>query len=140
MPNATPILGKDAVFTLTPVGGGSEIVLKNSDWEITPDPNIAEAPNTSDGMLRCPGLFDYKGKVNGSTDATSTTTAVESQAKAGSIYVFKGYRSKAATTFFTGTLILGPLSIKTGTGTVENWSFDFLKQSGLLTYPDGSTQ
>jgi hypothetical protein len=140
MAAAQPIVGRDAVFVLTPIGGGSDIVLNNSDWDINPDPNVAEAPNTTDGMLRCVGLFDYKGTVKGNTDATSPTTAVESKAKAGAIYNFKAYRSKAALTYFAGTLILGPLKIGTGVSTVENWQFEFLKQSGVLTYPDGSTQ
>lgn len=141
---AQPIVGTNAVVELVLVVAGTPtgpvITLKNSDWEITPDPNVAEGPNTSDGMIRAPGLYDYKGKIKGSTDATSATTAADSQAKAGAIYNFKIYRSKALNLFYAGTLIMGPLTVGTGTGTMENWSFDFLKQSGFLTYPDGTQQ
>ena len=140
MSAAVPIVGVNATVELTPVGGGSVIVIKNSDWSIEPGPAIFEAPNTTDGMLRVAGLQDYKGEIKGSTDATSPTTAIESQVKGGAIYTAKFYRSKGSNLYFGGTVILGPPKIGTGLSTVENYTIPFMKQSGVLTFPDGSTQ
>lgn len=137
---ATPIVGINATVELTPVAGGSVIVIKNQDWEIEPGPEIFTAPNTTDGQLRVAGLFDYTGSFKGSTDATSPTTAVESQIKPGATYNAKFYRSKGSNLYFGGCVILGKFKIGTGISTVENFSIPFSKQSGLLTYPDGSTQ
>lgn len=141
---ATPYVGVDAAFEITPVVGGvatgSPITLKNSEWEISPTNAVAEGPNTTDGMVRAPGLNDYSGSVKGSTDVTSASTPIEVNVMPGSIFFFKAYRSKTATTFFSGYLIVGKdLKIGTGTGTLENWSFSFMKCYGPLTLPNGAT-
>ena len=137
---AKPYVGVDAVFTLTPVGGGSTVTLKNSDWEIHPMNAIAEAPNTTDGMVRAPGLNDWKGKVKGHTDVTTTSTSIEAQVMPGQIWQFKAYRSYGASTYFSGTLIVGEdLNITTGTGSNEDWDFSFAKAYGALTLPNGTT-
>lgn len=140
MANALPIVGVNSVFKLIPIGGGSTITLKNSNWEINLDPNIKEAPNTTDGMLRTLGLFDYSGNVKGWTDATSVSTGADAQAKPGNFYTFQAYRSSVTSLFFSGTIVMGTLKIATGVDDLETWSFDFMKQSGVLTYPDGTTQ
>jgi hypothetical protein len=137
---ATPYVGVDAAFVLTPIGGGSDVTLWNSDWEIDPDGNVAEAPNTTDGMVRAPGLFDYKGSVKGKTNVASTSVSIETLAMSNQIWAFKAYRSKTATTFFAGIIIIltGP-KISTGTGTTEEWELSFAKAYGPLTLPNGTT-
>jgi hypothetical protein len=141
---ATPIVGVDAQFTMQAVNNlgvliGSPIVLWNSDWEITPSNAIAEAPNTTDGMVRAAGLNDWKGKVSGKTNVNTLATPVEGNVMPGFIFFFTGYRSKGSNLFWTGYLIVGEnLSIKAGTGTTEEWSFDFAKAYGFLTLPNGN--
>jgi hypothetical protein len=146
---ATPIQGVDAQFTLTEVIAGvptgAPIVLWNSDWDITPSNKIAEAPNTTDGMIRAPGLNDYKGTVKGSTNTTvagvvSNANAIESNAMPGQIFAFTGYRSKGSSTSWSGFIIMGDdLKITTGVGSLENWEFSFAKAYGYLTLPNGNT-
>lgn len=138
--SALPIVGTNAVVELTPAGGGSVITVKNSDYSINTKGNVAEGPNTTDGMLRAPGLFDWDGDFKGSVDTTSTSTAIESQLKSNGIYDAKFYRSKVGSTFHSGRIIIMDLKLATGTGTVENYTVSFAKQSGTLTYPDGTTQ
>jgi hypothetical protein len=135
---AKPIVGVDAVVELTPPGGGGTITLKNSKYKITPKNAIKEAPNTTDGMLRAPGLNDYTGSFEGHTDATSGATGAESQAMPGDVFDFKLYRSKTTNLYWSGRLIIGEdLSIETGVDQTEDWSFSFAKQSGPLVTPGG---
>lgn len=135
---AKPIVGVDAVVELTPVAGGTTIILKNSKYKIALKNAIKEAPNTSDGMLRAPGLNDYSGTVEGHTDVSSATSPIENQALPGSIWNAKFYRSLGAATFWSGTIIMGEdLSIETGCDQTEDWSFSFAKQSGPLVTPGG---
>lgn len=137
---ATPIVGVAAVVELTPIAGGSTVTLKNSKYKLMLKSNIKEAPNTTDGMLRAVGLYDYTGSIEGSTDSTSGTTAIEGQALPGQVWDFKIYRSKTANTYFGGTLILGEtLSIESGVDMAESWSFDFARAYGALTLPGGGS-
>jgi hypothetical protein len=142
---AIPYVGVDAKFTITLLDStgtptGSPINLKNSDWEITPSNAIAEAPNTTDGMLRAPGLNDYKVTAKGSTDTKTTSTSIEAEVMPGMIVAFNAYRSATASTSFSGFIIIGAdLKISTGTGTVENWDLSGAKAFGPLTLPNGST-
>jgi hypothetical protein len=135
---AKPIVGVDAVVELTPTAGGSAITLKNMKWSLEPDAPLYTAPNTSDGMLRAAGITDYEGDLEGSTDATNTSTAIEALAMPGQIWDFKLYRSKGASTFFAGTLITGKLSVSTGTDQVEAWKLHFAKAYGDLVLPNNA--
>jgi hypothetical protein len=138
MPYAKPIVGIDATVELTPTGGGSSIIIKNSKYKITPKSMIKEAPNTTDGMLRATGLTDYSGSVEGHTDATSSATAVDAQVMPGDIFDAKFYRSKNSNLYWAGRIIVGEdLSIESGVDQTEDWSFSFAKQSGPLITPGG---
>ena len=137
---AKPYVGTDSQFTLMPVGGGSEATLWNSDWDITPSNAVAMGSNTTDGIVRSAGLNDFKGTVKGKTNVTSTSTSVEAIVMPGQIWQFKCYRSKTASTYFTGFLIVGDdLKITAGTGDQESWEFSFQKAYGVLTLPNGTT-
>lgn len=136
---AVPYVGVDAIVKLTLQPGGAEFTLKNSDWELTLKNMIKEAPNTTDGMLRAPGLADYSGKVSGHTDVALPANAIEANVVPGSIFGFKLYRSNGASTYFAGNLIVGEdLSIKTGVDSTEDWDFSFAKCYGPLIFPGGT--
>ena len=136
---AKPYVGVDAVVELTPILGGATITLKNSKYKLSPSNKIAEAPNTTDGMVRSPGLSDYSGTIEGHTDVTNANTPVEVSCVPGVIYDFKLYRSKTANTYWAGTLIIGEdLDITTGVDQTEDWTFSFAKAYGNLTSPGGA--
>jgi hypothetical protein len=141
---AKPIVGVDAIVILTPlpttaVPSPTAFTLKNSKYSLSISNKIAEAPNTTDGMVRAPGLSDYKGSVEGFTDVTSSTTVIESSVVMGAMYAFKIYRSLASASYWSGTLIMGEdLKIDTGCdGGAESYSFSFAKAFGPLTSPSG---
>jgi hypothetical protein len=136
MSTAVPIVGTNAKVVFIPVGG-SPITLKNSHYTLQPTGNIKEGPNTSDGMVRCGGLDDYKGSIKGYTDVSGNTTPIEQQVANKTIGELKLYRD--ATHFWDCTaVIIDNLQIESDVNEPEEWSFDFLKQSGTFnppTYP-----
>jgi hypothetical protein len=130
---AVPIVGINAKVTFTP-SGGSVVTLKNASYKLQPIGNVKEAPNTTDGMVRIGGLTDYKGSVQGKTDVQATGSAIEAQVFNNVIGELKLYRD--ATRFWDCTaVIIDNLSIDAKVDEPEEWSFDFMKQSGTLTAP-----
>ena len=126
---ATPEVGVNAKVTWQ-ILMGSLVTLKNSDWDLTRTNMIKEAPNTTDGMLRAPGLYDAKGNVKGHVD---TTVPIEGIVAEGSIGTLTLYRNN--TKFFSVTAIIENLNITTGVDSVEDWTFSWSLQSGLMTNP-----
>lgn len=129
MPYAVPEVGVNAEARFTP-NGGSEIIMKNSDWSITLTTRNKEAPNTYDGMLRARGLFDCSGTIKGFVD---TTQPIESNVAEGSVGFVKLYRSPGK--FFAFNCIIDSLKIDTGVDQVETWEMAFSLQSGPVTRP-----
>lgn len=126
---ATPIVGTDAIAKFTP-DGGSEVTLKNSKWTLNRKPNIKDAPNTSDGMIRTTGIKDFDGSVEGFTDSGDP---IEGDIEDGTKGVLKLYRN--TTKFFQGNVIIGDFEITTGVDDLETWKFNFMKSSGTITNP-----
>jgi hypothetical protein len=126
---ANPIKGVNSIVKFTP-SGGSEYTLKNSKWSINPKSMIGEAPNTTDGMVRAPGIKDYDGDVEGFFD---TTQPIEQNITEGTIGTLKMYRD--STHYWAGTVIIQGFTEDTGVDDFDKWKFSYAKQSGSLTPP-----
>lgn len=129
MANAQPIKGVNSLVKFTPQGS-SEVLIKNSDWEIMPKNLIGEAPNTSDGMLRAKGMDDYEGSVKGYFDITQP---IDTNITQGTIGTLKLYRD--LTHFWTATVIIASFKESTGVDAFDMWEFSYSKQSGQLIPP-----
>lgn len=116
------------IFTVT---GGSAVTLKNNKWSFKSTGSVKSAPNTTDGMLRAPGLFDCSGAINGSVD---TSQPIERDITVGSTGVMQVYRN--STKFFLINIIIENLNITTGVDQVEEWDLDWSLQQGTVTLPN----
>lgn len=132
MPVSVPMVGTAAKVTYQSSGGGGVLTLKNNKWTLKKEPNIKTSSNTTDGIVRAAGMSDYSGTVDGEMDTTAGQR-IEANINEGDIGTLKIYTD--GTKFFQGTVIIGPLTIETGTDDLEKWSFEFMKQSGTLTEP-----
>lgn len=126
---AQPIKGVNSLVKFTP-SGGSEYLLKNSDWDITPKNMIGEAPNTTDGMLRAKGIDDFEGSVKGYFDVTQPIDQNITQGTTGTLKLFRD-----TTHFWLATVIIESFKESTGVDAFDMWEFSFKKQSGSLTPP-----
>ncbi len=160
---AKPIVGKNAIALIqsavapaVPAGGGPAtpnpwMLFRNSDYTITPKAEIKTAGNTTDGIIRAPGLNDYDLSFKGATDATSPATYAESNLMPGSPVNFKFFRAGVVASdtsgaitgvtgdFWGGTAIMEDLKVSTGLEDVDTWEFSGMKQSGVLTLPNGTS-
>ena len=132
---AVPLVGINAMVKVTFPVGGTEVTLKNAGWKLKPKNAVKEAPNTTDGMLRCAGLNDYEITVKGSVD-NQAGQVPETNVTVGSIGTIKLYRD--TTHYWLGTIIVSDFSEETGAEDLDEWEFTAKKQSGTLapaTYP-----
>ncbi len=126
----TPITGKDATVTFTKTGG-TAVTLKNSHVTINDGPNIFEAHNTSDGILRGRGLDDASGTVDGFVVEEQLISDVVHGGDVGLLQI-----NLSPTKFYSCTAILGQIAVDSGgINEPEKWSFPWSLQSGILTRP-----